>query len=170
MQIFKNEKGFAAVAVLLIALVLAIAVGVGGYVAYQANQSRNAAPGDQSNAPVTPKPVDGKAAESFVSNFYKKHYEANGGSNLEASPNPAKMISLVQQYGTPKLVSASDDTTDSDPIVCSQNIAPLSVKGHKVEDSTVKVSVHEAFDKTPINFTVSVINFGGLKIDKVTCP
>lgn len=109
--------------------------------------------------------IDGKQAEVLVSNFYEQYADFSVDHSV-----------LVRQYGTDALVKQYNDAgsdphgAGSDPIICAQGLAPISVTGHSTHGSSVDVTVSEAFE--PVRtLTVRVVGQdGSLKIDHVTCP
>ena len=147
----QRAAGFGSIKVLVVIIITAI---VGGLIAigYTSFMKKSAISQDAR--------VDLKAAQSTTQAFYASYTNSQG-----------KGAAILAQYGTEKLLAASKTGKRSfSPIVCAQNVAPVSTSTPHYVDGHYDVPVTLNFSP-PLTFIVQVVKVGNsFKIDQVNCP
>lgn len=148
---FSQQHGFTVIeAIIIIGVVLVL-----GALAFIG--SRELASGAHSS-PVSAQ--DAKDAQRTAQAFYAAYTDSQGHG-----------ADILEQYATHNLLTASRTGSRSySPIVCAQNVAPVSTGAATYKDGHFNVPVTLRFSR-PLTFTVEVVKIGGVfKIDKVDCP
>lgn len=146
-----KNSGFSVIEISIGAVIIIVLVALGS-IGYRALF----VPRDDANVSAE----DKTTAQRTVQAFYAAY-----------TTSPGKGAELIDQYGTGTLVSASKSGNKMySPIVCAQNIAPVSTSTPTYKDGHFIVPVTLKFNE-PLEFTVEVVKSGdSFKINKVNCP
>lgn len=151
MQRLSRQHGFTVIEAVIIIAALAV-LGAIAFIGY-----KQLAGG---NRPATVSSQDKQDAQRTAQAFYASYTDSQGQGEA-----------ILKQYGTSNLLKASQSGSKNfSPIVCAQNVAPVSTASATYEDGHFNVPVTLRFSQ-PLTFTVEVVKVAGsFKIDKVDCP
>lgn len=159
-----GQKGFTVVEALLVLILISI-LGFTGYYVYHSRNNANSTYSNATNVSATSKTTktNQDPAVTFTQSFYNQYI---GASSKDARDQ------LVNKYGTENSITAYEQATAADPILCAQNTPKsISVTGTGGSPSAPHEKVHEVFSDSTQDLNISLLIYqNSYRLDTVTCP
>jgi len=159
-KVSRNEKGFSAIEIVLVIVVIAL-IGAAAWLVYK----------DHHKTTTTSTPLSVAAVTSLLNSFYNQYITANKSTS---DTQAAQMKQVIQELGTSSLVNYAYPSTGSypeNPIICAQDIPnSFSVADVTTTPTSGTGTITELFGSNIVKINATVVSVpGNMRLNTIMC-